>query len=132
MRSPFTIFEFLNQNQKQIFVVGDLCGKVHINTQSVDVWASQIEAILELENSADKNDKIRNDIKLLFATAVNIYDDIIFKKFKLLMEYVFELSKLPLTDNEKLQMMKKTYFPTNRDYASSDFNSCDSLFSVVV
>lgn len=129
--SPFTIFEFLNRNRKQIFVVDDLCGKVNINTQSVDVWVSQIDAILELVNKYDKNEKIPYDVKLIFATAFNIYDDIIFKKFKLLMQYVFELSKWPLTNDEKLKMMKKYISPETEIRLSQELKSDKAYFPLL-
>ncbi|CAG2197015.1 ANKRD50 [Mytilus edulis] len=130
--SPFTIFEFLNRNQKQIFIVDDLCGKVNINTQSVDVWVSQIEAILTLLDTSDKNDKICvNDVKLLFATGSNIYDDSIFKKFKLLMKYVFELSNCPLTDDEKLQMMKKYISKETEIRLSHELKSDEAYFPLL-
>ncbi|VDI09723.1 Hypothetical predicted protein [Mytilus galloprovincialis] len=106
--SPEIIFELRNRNRKQIFIVDDLCGKVNVNAQSVDLWVSQINEIVTLINIVDKNDTKDNaQVKFLFATRLSIYEDSIFQKLKLLMKYVVPLSKFPLTDDEKLKMINK-------------------------
>lgn len=105
--SPEIIFEFRNRNRKQIFIVDDLCGKVNVNAQSVDLWVSQINEILKLINTSDENDTNNiAEVKFLFATRLSIYEDSIFQKLKLLMNYVFFLSNFPLTADEKLKMIK--------------------------
>lgn len=106
--SPEIIFELRNRNRKQIFIVDDLCGKVNVNAQSVDLWVSQINEIVTLINTVDKNDtKDIAEVKFLFATRLSIYQDSIFQKLKLLMKYVVPLSDFPLTENEKLKMINK-------------------------
>ncbi|XP_052076711.1 uncharacterized protein LOC127714683 isoform X2 [Mytilus californianus] len=106
--SPETMFEFLKRKRKQIFIVDDFCGKVNINAQSVDLWVSQINEILNWVETSDKSDtKYIAEVKFLFATRLSIYEDSIFQKLKLLMKYVFKLSEFPLTDDEKLKMINK-------------------------
>lgn len=106
--SPEIIFEFRNRDRKQIFIVDDFCGKVNVNAQYVDIWVSQINEILKLIDTANKNDtKDIAEVIFLFATRLSIFEDSIFQKLRLLMKYVFPLSKFPLTDEEKLKMIKK-------------------------
>lgn len=110
--SPGSIFEFINRKQKQIFIVDDFCGKVKTNALAVDVWLSQINEILKLIFESGTNDsKGFASVKFLFATGVNIYNDSIFKKLQMLMRYVFILSNLPLTEDEKLKIIEKYISP---------------------
>ncbi|CAC5355471.1 unnamed protein product [Mytilus coruscus] len=109
--SPEIIFEFLNRNRKQIFIVDDFCGKVNINAQYVDLWFSQINDIVGLIKTSDKSDIKHFEVKFLFATSLSIYEDNIFQKSKLLMKYVFSLSNWTLTDDEKLKMINKYITP---------------------
>ncbi|XP_063414421.1 putative ankyrin repeat protein RBE_0220 [Mytilus trossulus] len=106
--SPEIIFEFRKTDRKQIFIVDDLCGKVNVNAQSVDIWVSQINEILKLIDTAHKNEtKEIAEVKFLFATRLSIFEDSIFQKLRLLMKYAFPLSEFSLTEEEKLKMINK-------------------------
>ncbi|CAC5422998.1 unnamed protein product [Mytilus coruscus] len=132
VRSPSGIFEFIDRKGKQIFIVDDLCGKVNINAQSVDDWFSQIDEILKLIYTSGKsNSKPDADIKFLFATGSNIYDDSIFQKLKLLQKYVFQLSDWPLTDDEKLKMIKNYISPEAETKLLQKLKSDEAYFPLL-
>ncbi|CAC5398076.1 unnamed protein product [Mytilus coruscus] len=106
-----SIFELINQRRNQIFVVDDFCGKVIINSQSVDVWYSHMDDILKLIHNVGKSKgRYVAELKFLFATRLDVYDEMCFQNLTGFTKYVYQLSDRPLTDDEKLPIIKN-YFP---------------------
>ncbi|CAC5422990.1 unnamed protein product [Mytilus coruscus] len=130
--SPGSIFELINRKRKQIFIVDDFCGKVITNALSVEVWFSQIHEILKLILNSGTNDSEGfADVKFLLATGINIYNDSIFKKLQMLMKYVFILSKWPLTEDEKLRIIKKYISPEEEIILSQTLKSDKAYFPLL-
>lgn len=105
-------FTSLIRNRKQIIVIDDFCGKVIIDSQSVDEWFWQINKLMKLINTPGKNyNEDVADLKFLLATGLDIYNDRIFQKLKLLMKYVCNITDWPLTNDEKQKIIKKYIKP---------------------
>ncbi|VDI69236.1 Hypothetical predicted protein [Mytilus galloprovincialis] len=132
VRSPGSIFESLNTKGKQIFVVDDLCGKVIINSQSVDAWFWPINKFMKLINTPgeDYNEDIA-DVKFLLATGQHIYNDRIFQKLKLPIKYVCNLTEWPLTNEEKQKMIKKYVTPEAATELLQTFKSDEAYFPLL-
>lgn len=107
---PTTILQYYNPNRKQIFVVDDFCGKVVINPQYVEIWSSHMDDILKLIiNDRERTDQTfgNGNVKLLFATVSDVFEDLLFNRFECLSKFKFHLSELPLQDEEKIGMIEK-------------------------
>ncbi|XP_071124061.1 uncharacterized protein [Mytilus edulis] len=127
---PVNILTFRNVWRNQVFVIDDFCGKAIINAQTVDVWFSQIDKILEMRREVE-HERHNNGFKLLFAASKEIYNDKIFNRLDSLKKYVFDLSDKPLNNDEKLKMIEQ-YIP---EEAKSEFakklNSDEAYFPLL-
>lgn len=109
---PTTILQYHNAERKQIFVIDDFCGKAVINPQHVEIWSLHMDDILNLIiNNQENTDQTlgKGNIKLLFATVTDIFEDSLFNRVNCPSKFLFNLSELPLQENEKIEMLDK-YF----------------------
>lgn len=106
---PATILKYHNPKRNQIFVIDDFCGKYVLKPQHVEIWSLYIDNILELiiNNQEHKEQTGKGNIKLLFATASDVFEDSLFNRMNCLSKFKFSLSDQPLQDPEKLCMIKK-------------------------
>ncbi|XP_063416307.1 ankyrin repeat and KH domain-containing protein 1-like [Mytilus trossulus] len=107
--APTTILKYHNPERNQIFVIDDFCGKEVLNPQHVEIWSLHMDNILKLiiNNQEHKEQTGKGNIKLLFATASDIFKDSLFIRMGCLSKFKFSLSEQPLQDQEKLCMIEK-------------------------
>ncbi|CAC5415480.1 ANKRD50 [Mytilus coruscus] len=113
---PKNIIQFYNPNRNQIFVVDDLCGKERVNSQHIDIWGLDIEKVIKIINDGslpgvDRHERVRRKTKILISCNENIYNDPSFRSLQITLKpYVCLLSKYPLSEKERTDMLKK-YLP---------------------
>ncbi|CAC5420916.1 unnamed protein product [Mytilus coruscus] len=132
--NPSDILQFYNQKRKQIFVIDDLWGKERINAQSVDDWSTQISEILSLlkpEYAFKEEYEPADNVKLMFATGVDIYNDSVFDRLGLLRNYVCDISNWPLNDQEKLAMIRNYIPPESESKLAEKLESDEAYFPLL-
>lgn len=127
---PSNILQYYNERRNQIFILDDFCGKDKVNSQFLDVWKLHIENIFKIiiQNDCftDETQKSRTKrTKIMFSCSTNVYDS---KKFeplkKRLDKYIFKLSEVSLSPEERETMIKK-YAPNveGKDYRQEETSS---------
>lgn len=105
---PNTVVQYYNPERKQIFIFDDFCGKKRINAQFVDIWTLHIHDVLKLSTkNHEKTERTtgKGAVKFLFANEPSIYEDKYFNRIDLFSNYKFYISKLPLLEDEKWEMI---------------------------
>lgn len=114
---PSKVLEFYHERRNQIFLLDDFCGKQKVNNQLLELWKYEIEKILNIINQSDckENGEIKvfnRKNKILISCNTSVYNDKCFEPLKnRLHTFVFELSAVPLTPEERVGILKK-YAPT--------------------
>ncbi|VDH99713.1 Hypothetical predicted protein, partial [Mytilus galloprovincialis] len=112
---PSNMLQYYNESRNQVFILDDFCGKDKVNNQLLDVWKLDIEKVLNIIN---QNDSVEHDLffmevrkpktKIFISCNSSVYSSKLFKPLKTHFEnFVFELSKVPMTQEERERMMKK-------------------------
>ncbi|CAG2246545.1 unnamed protein product [Mytilus edulis] len=81
-----------------------------VDVQNFELWSSTIDDILNLSmRKTDYPDGTltKGTVKLLFATVPDVSESKMFKRINCLLDYKFDLSDMPLEDDEKIEMIKK-------------------------
>ncbi|XP_071124052.1 uncharacterized protein [Mytilus edulis] len=132
--NPSNILDLYNKKRKQLFVVDDLWGKERINAQSVDDWSTHISEILSLlkpEHVIKEDYEPAGNVKLMFATGDDIYNDSVFSRLALLRNYVCDISNWPLNDQEKLAMIRNYIPPESESKLAKKLESDEAYFPLL-
>ncbi|XP_052078386.1 ankyrin-1-like isoform X1 [Mytilus californianus] len=134
VKSPSDILAFNDQKRNQIFIIDDLLGKDMINAQAVDEWSAEIDKVLMLLNtdSRCKTEKEPDgNVKFLFATGVDFYNDSMFHRLNPIKKYACDISNWPLNDQEKLAMIRNYISPESESKLTKKLNSDEAYFPLL-
>ncbi|CAG2225691.1 unnamed protein product [Mytilus edulis] len=120
LTGPTDIMNYYNENQKQIFIVDDICGKETINKETLKMWRDYSEQMEKIFTSEEKDvaSKKSNSVlkvsspKLLLSCRLHIYREAQFQRITLFTKKECNLlsPELCLQENERKLMLQK-YLP---------------------